>query len=346
MKIDAIVSNPPYQISLATEKTKNNAGFGTAVYPHFIDLAIKMKPSYVSMITPSRWMVKVGQGISTEWVDKMIDCNHFLMIKDYLDATACFNNVEIKGGVNYFLFSDLYDGKCNYSLIQNGIEYSRTEYLNGQKLGVVLRDPMGLNIITKIILIEGNYFDINSFSFMVSPKHYFDRDELLSSNWTGYSKECDSEHTIKYYVNRNLDKKGFGWVTIQDIPKGHSTIPLHKVYIPKAGGSGTDPYVLGTPFYGEPNSVCSYTYLVLGYDNNRHNFSEKECLNMISYIKTRFFRYLVSLKKKTQDNTRDVFQFVPIQDFSKSWTDDELYKKYHLTQAEIEYIESLIKPLI
>ena len=100
MKIDAIVSNPPYQISLATEKTKNNAGFGTAVYPHFIDLAIKMKPSYVSMITPSRWMVKVGQGISTEWVDKMIDCNHFLMIKDYLDATACFNNVEIKGGVN------------------------------------------------------------------------------------------------------------------------------------------------------------------------------------------------------------------------------------------------------
>ena len=91
---------------------------------------------------------------------------------------------------------------------------------------------------------------------------------------------------------------------------------------------------------------CNYTYLVLGYDNNRHNFSEKECLNMISYIKTRFFRYLVSLKKKTQDNPRDVFQFVPIQDFSKSWTDDELYKKYHLTQAEIEYIESLIKPLI
>jgi site-specific DNA-methyltransferase (adenine-specific) len=84
---------------------------------------------------------------------------------------------------------------------------------------------------------------------------------------------------------------------------------------------------------------------VIGYDKDRHNLSEIECKNMISYIKTRFFRYLVSIKKKTQDNPRDVFQFVPLQDFSKPWTDAELYTKYGLTDEEIAFIESMIKPM-
>ena len=142
-----------------------------------------------------------------------------------------------------------------------------------------------------------------------------------------------------------MESTGFAWIQYDDIPKGYDAIPLHKVYIPKAGGSGNDPYVLGKPFYGEPNSVCSLTYLVIGYDSKIHNLNKEECLNIISYIKTRFFRYLVSIKKKTQDNPRDVFQFVPLQDFSKSWTDEELYKKYNLTAEEIQFIESMIKPM-
>ena len=94
--------------------------------------------------------------------------------------------------------------------------------------------------------------------------------------------------------------------------------------------------ILGKPFYGEPNSVCSQTYLVIGYDPERHNFSKGECENIISYIKTRFFRYLVSIKKKTQNGPRGVYQFVPLQDFSKPWTDAELYEKYNLSQEEIQ----------
>ena len=120
---------------------------------------------------------------------------------------------------------------------------------------------------------------------------------------------------------------------------------MHKVYIPAAGGSGTDTQVLGYPFYGEPNSVCSQTYLVIGYDPEKHNFTKQECENIITYIKTRFFRYLVSIKKKTQNGPRGVYQFVPMQDFSKPWTDEELYKKYNLTQEEIDFIESMIKPM-
>ena len=147
------------------------------------------------------------------------------------------------------------------------------------------------------------------------------------------------------YVNKRLESSGYGWIKETEVPKCQSTIPLHKIYIPKSGGSGTDAVILGTPFYGEPNSVCSYTYLVIGYNAETHNFSHEECMNIITYIKSRFFRYLVSIKKKTQDNPRDVFQFVPMQDFSHPWTDEELYEKYSLDHFEREYIESSIKPM-
>ena len=122
-----------------------------------------------------------------------------------------------------------------------------------------------------------------------------------------------------------------------------------------AGGTGNDSQILGLPFYGEPNSVCSYTYLVIGYDKVSHNFSKQECLNILSYIKTKFFRYMVSIKKKTQNTTRDLFQFVPLQDFTSAsdidWSqsvsdiDRQLYAKYGLSDEEIAFIEKMIKPM-
>lgn len=132
---------------------------------------------------------------------------------------------------------------------------------------------------------------------------------------------------------------------MSDIPKNHNVIPMIKIYISKAYGAGEGfPHqILGVPFLGERNSVCTDTYLVIRPENGFA--SEAECNNAISYIKTRFFRYLVSVKKKTQDAARDVYQFVPLQDFSKSWTDEELYNKYNLDLFERQYIESMIKPM-
>ena len=120
---------------------------------------------------------------------------------------------------------------------------------------------------------------------------------------------------------------------------------MNKVYLPKAGGSGNDPIVLGHPFLGEADSVCSQTYILIGYIPQKHQFTKEQCENIISYISTRFVRYLISIKKKTQDVTSASFQFVPVQDWSKPWTDSELYKKYNLSQSEIEHIEGHIKPL-
>ena len=143
-------------------------------------------------------------------------------------------------------------------------------------------------------------------------------------------------------INR---KRTIRWNSNSQLPKNKRTKDLHKVYIPAAGGSGYDDIILGKPFYGEPNSVCSQTFLVIGYDPVKHNLSEEECQNIIKYIQTRFFRYLVSIKKKTQNGPRGVYQFVPLQDFSRSWTDEKLYAKYGLDDKEIAFIESMIRPI-
>lgn len=355
MKFKAVVGNPPYQEKKSSELTINNGAFATAIYPYFIDLAIEVNPTYISMITPSRWMTRVGQGISDNWVDKMLGGFHYMVMHDYLDANECFSKVEIKGGINYFLYKQSYKGKCDYFLHNNGqIDEIKTQ-LDPIGSGVVIRDSKALSIVEKIVKKEGEYFKGETFSSMVSPKHFFDRDEVLSSNWTGYNHEEDSDHNIKLYVNKRIDSNGFGWVSKDIIPKNQQVVKYNKVFIPKAGGSGNDPIVLGKPFYGEPNSVCSYTYLVIGYNQDKHLLNKEDCDNIIKYIRSRFFRYLVSIKKKTQDNPRDVFQFVPLQDFTSSsdidWSqsvadiDRRLYKKYGLDKEEIDFIERTIKPM-
>lgn len=346
MKFDVIISNPPYHLSVGN--TSGNSSKAKAIYHHFISKAIQLNPNYLIMITPSRWMTRSTEGISDEWVDTILNDNHIMIMHDFLDAALCFPGVEIKGGVNYFLWSKNKIDKCHYYLhTTNNDVIENYDYLNASNTGIVIRDITALSIIEHVKNVDSKYLEQENqnFSYLVSPKDFFTNKQKLTSSWNGYSKEKTKDYSIKYYINKNMHKADFGWVKINDIPKNTASIKLHKIYIPAAGGSGTDSQVLGYPFYGEPNSVCSQTYLVVGYDPQKHNFTKQECENIISYIKTRFFRYLVSIKKKTQNGPRGVYQFVPMQDFSMPWTDEELYKKYNLSQEEIDFIESMIKPM-
>ena len=344
MKFDVIIGNPPYQMTFGIEG--GNSSNAKSIYNLFIDSAIKLNPKYVCMITPSRWMTKTAQGIPEVWVDDMLNSNKFKIIHDFENVSDCFPGISLTGGVNYFLWDKDYKGKCQYFFHQSSnnkvIEWY--DYLDAKGAGIVIRDPQAYSILEKIELQDGKYYnDIDcNFSGLVSAKHFFDNSELLTSNWTGYKDKKDDVYDIKYYVNVNRERT-FRWISINQLPKNRGTKDLHKVFIPAANGSMD--YVLGKPFYGEPNSVCSQTFLVIGYDPVKHLFTESECKNIISYIHTRFFRYLVSIKKKTQNGPRGVYQFVPLQDFSKPWTDEELYAKYGLTEEEIEFIESMIKPM-
>ena len=339
MKLDAIVGNPPYQVM-----DKGDCTSSTAIYPRFIDLSCRINANYLSLITPSRWMTKQGRGLSEEWADDILNSNHFHYIRDYLNASECFPGVEIKGGICYFLYESRYNGKCHYVILQNGEMTSKDCYLN--EWGMVIRDGKAESILKKVSKVEGlDYYLNNSFASIVCARHQFDQGVQLSTSWRGFVSEKDTNHNIKCYLNKQLLSSGYGWVSISDIPKNHAAIDMHKIFISKAYGAGDGfPHqILGVPFYGEPNSVCTDTYIVIRKEKGF--VSREETENVISYIKTRLFRYLVFIKKKTQDAARDVYQFVPLQDFNKPWTDEELYKKYNLTDEEIAFIESMIKPM-
>ena len=319
MQFDVIIGNPPYQMSFGIEG--GNSSNAKSIYNLFIDQAIKVSPKYLVMITPSRWMTKTAQGIPEDWVDKMIKCNRFRIMHDFENSNDCFPNVSIMGGVNYFLWDAQYSGKCRYIFHpeNNAQTIQREDFLDSKSAGIVVRNPKVYSLLDKIEIIEGHYYKETDdiFSGLVSPKHYFDDSVFLTSNWHGYKETKDSECGIKYYLNIERERT-FRWISYRQLPKNKATKDLHKVFIPAANGS-TD-IVLGKPFYGEPGSVCSQTFLVIGFSATKHNFSRLQCENIISYIKTKFFRFLVSIKKKTQNGPRGVYQFVPLQDFSHPWT--------------------------
>lgn len=351
---DVALGNPPYQDNQASDDNRINRAFASAIYPSIINVSRGLNTKYISMITPSRWMTKTGQGVSPEWVDEMIATNHFMIINDFYDALNCFKNVEIKGGVSYFLYNKEYDGKCMYSLHQNGINSSNYDYLNALSAGIVIRDTMAPRIIKKLMAIEGENYINNSFSKYVGPQHFFDKNGLLTTSWRGFKLQRDEEYSIKYYLNRQVLSDGEAWIKLADIPKNADALNQHKIFLSKAynGGDSFPHQIIGKAFYGEPNSVCSQTYLIIGYDAN---FTKTICEHIISYMKTRFFRYMVFIKKKTQDNPSSVFQFVPLQDFTINsdidWSkpipevDKQLYSKYGLTEDEIDFIETMIKPM-
>jgi len=330
-EFDVIIGNPPYQKGL---------------YHRFISVAIALNPHYLVMITPSRWMTKQSEGIPREWVDELLYSNHFRVIHDFEKSEDCFPGVLVTGGVSYFLYDRDYYGKCDYfyHFAKDIKVVSRNDYLDAKSAGIVIRDPQAYSIIEKITAIEGNYYlkKSDNFSGLVSPKDFYSNKKKLTSSWRGYSKKKDDVHYIKCFLNDSIHNIAFGWVKESDIPKNIETKEFHRVYIPAANNSTRR--ILGQPFYGEPNSVCSQTYLVIGY-NSMHRLTEVQCDNIITYIRTKFFRYLVSIKKKTQNGPRSVYQFVPLQDFSKPWTDEELYRKYNLSEEEIAFIESAIRPL-
>ena len=148
----------------------------------------------------------------------------------------------------------------------------------------------------------------------------------------------EGKYTTRLYHIENQKRK-IEYINGAVITKNKADIDAYKVFIPTASGSGNDPYVLGSPEFAPKNSVCSQSFLYAAFE------TEEEAKNFISYLQTKFFRILVSAAKVTQSAAKRVYRFVPLQDFSKKWNDKTLYKKYDLTDEEIEFIESMIKPM-
>jgi site-specific DNA-methyltransferase (adenine-specific) len=329
MKFDVIIGNPPYQLN----DGGGNGASAKPIYQLFISQAKKLNPKYLTMITPSRWFTG-GKGLD-EFRDEMLHDNHLRIIHDFPKASDCFNGVQIKGGVSYFLWSRDSEGQCTvYSHDGDVVSAPSTRPLLENDCDTFIRYNEAISILHKVAS-----FGEPSMEDKVSSRMPFGLPNTYKGN-----KHKSTDTDLQIYVSGNdRDIRGtVAYVPKNKVTKGQEMIPWHKVYISKAG-SGSDDFphpILTKPFYGAPNTVCNESYLVIGSFT-----TEDQCKNVMSYISTRFFRFLVLLKKNSQNAPKGVYHLVPQQDFSMPWTDEMLYQKYHLSQKEIEFIESMIKPM-
>ncbi|WP_201353742.1 Eco57I restriction-modification methylase domain-containing protein [Hydrogenimonas urashimensis] len=320
MKFDVIVGNPPYQLS--------DSGYGTSakpIYHKFVQQAKKLKPRYLTMIIPARWF-SGGKGLDS-FREEMLTDNRIREIHDFPDATHVFPGVQIKGGVCYFLWKRDEPGLCKvFSYSKDNTPSVMERPLLEDGADTFIRYNEAIPILKKVREKKEP-----SLMSQISSRKPFGLDTTFKGETKPF-KDC-----IKIYQNG-----GIGYIGIEKISKGLEYVPLYKVMIPPLG-SGSDSFphpILGQPFVAEPNSACTETYLIAGaYDN------AQEAENLKNYLKTKFLRFMVLLNKPTQHATSKVYQFAPKQDFTQEWTDEKLYSKYGLSEDEIAFIESMIRPM-
>lgn len=321
MKFDVIIGNPPYQLNDGGAQAS-----ATPLYDKFVLQAKRMNPRYLTMIIPSRWFAG-GKGLD-DFRDEMLHDNRLREIVDFPMSEDCFTGVKIEGGVCFFLWNRDNCGLCKVKTITKNKTSTLERPLLENGVNIFIRYNEAISIFKKFIK-----FNEESFSQIVSPRKPFG----LATNFTSYLKNGNNSF-IKIYGNKFTGYLSKDFI----VPRNQGWIDKYKIYISKAYGMGDLSYtqVIGQPFIGEKNSICTETYILIGPFE-----SLEETKNVLTYMKTKFFRFMVSLIKNTQDCTQKVYQFVPMQDFSKPWSDEKLYKKYNLTQEEIDFIESMIKPM-
>jgi hypothetical protein len=325
MKFDVIISNPPYQLSDGGDAAENARTRGGAIpiYHKFVEQAKKMNPRYLSMIIPSRYFTG-GRGLD-KFRNEMLTDTRIRTIYDFIDASECFPGVDIKGGVHYFLWERDYKGDCTiHTHANNKVTSVSTRPLLEEGAGVFIRFNEAISIFRKI-----RKYNERSFNIIISSAKPFG----LRTFFKG--KDNPFPDAVKIYQNR-----GIGYINRNDVLENKQWIDKYKILVPYAVGSGDSKTDLIKPIYAEPGTCCTETYLVIGATNN-----SKEAMNIISYIQTKFFHFTLTLKKNTQHATKGAYEFVPIQNFDESWTDEKLYKKYNLTNDEIDYIETMIRPM-
>lgn len=331
MKFDTILGNPPYQ-------RNDGGGMGSsapAIYNYFVDTARNLSTQYICIITPSRWFTG-GRGLD-EFRDNMLNDNHVRILHDYPDASDCFPGVEIKGGVSYFLRNRFEDGLCTV-VTHKGNNINMVERpMREQNAEVFIRDSRIIDILRKVQKLNEQ-----SFSDIISANDPFGYDIRENNSYKRVKPDfslAPFDGSIEFYYN-GWRKNGVGYIKRETVRKNVEWIDYYKVLIPKAWGVGDSKTDWITPFIVEPGSCCTETYLVIGpYEN------KQVAENIVSYMQTKLFHLLVSIVKITQNAMQKAYSFVPMQDFSKPWTDAELYKKYGLTDDEIIFIESMIKPI-
>lgn len=330
VKINAIVGNPPYQVM--------DGGAGVSakpVYNEFVNIARTLSPNYISMIMPAKWYTD-GKGLET-FRSEMLNDKRLFKLVDFTDSRDCFVNVDIAGGICYFLWNKHYSGLCKF--VSNHQGQTKVFDRNLAECENFIRHIEAISIIEKV-KSKNKYGFYNE---KVSTRKPFG----LSTN----DLPLDSGDIVLVYNG------GKGFYKSSLITKGIDIIPKWKVIISRltaehAGQADKEgrKRVLSSLNYLRPNEICTETYLVVDAMDK-----EEEVTFLINYLKTRLVRFLISQLASTQQMTKEKFAFVPLQDFTSTsdidWSqsvadiDRQLYAKYGLTEDEVAFIESMIKPM-
>lgn len=338
MKFKAIVGNPPYQ-----EVDGGGGSSAKPIYDKFVGVASLVKPSFVSMIMPSRWMTG-GKGLD-DFRSSMLSNHHIRILHDYLNASDCFSNVAIEGGICYFLIDCFNEGPCQFiSHTSNGVS-SVERYLDDNDSDVVVRDAGALSILSKVVNKSKHYFS----------EKVLARNPFSISNYEPQISTVPTPNGIKIF-GRFEGGRDIRYLPIDFIPsKGEDVMHSWKVFISKADGAAGQlgnpipARIIGQGVVGDTKTICSETFLAIAPFT-----SELEANNVVTYCRTKFFRFMVGIRK-LKNMTRDTYKFVPMQNFTEGsdidWSksvaeiDAQLYAKYNLSDEEIAFIESMIKPM-
>ena len=322
MTFDVIIGNPPYQL----EDGGGRDSAAIPLYNKFVTQAKKLSPHFMIMIIPARWY-SGGRGLD-DFRDQMINDMRIKELCDFPETNDCFPGLNIRGGICYFLWDRDYHGKCKITNFIKGEKSEAVRYLKEKDCPILIRYNQSISILHKVQNLKEQ-----TFNHFVSVSRPFG----MRSIFTQFVLHKDERNYIRLY--RFGDN---GYVSIDKITNNNQLVNQYKVIVSKASPGGDEyPHsIVSTPIISEPNSVCTETYLVIKAVSSR-----EQAVNLITYIKTRFFRFMMSLVKNTQNISRGSYMFVPLQNFSKPWTDEELYKKYGLTDEEIQFIESMIRPM-
>lgn len=321
MQFDVIVSNPPYQLGA------HGTNRDIPIYNRFVEQAKRLNPRYITMIIPSRWMTS-GLGL-TEFRRAMLADRRITRLVDYPVASEVFPGVEVKGGVCYFLWEREADSDCAVTTVRGSERVGPVSRRLGE-FDVFVRDSRAISILHKVLRKkEPSIMDMLS----------VDKEFGWTSNFDGYHRAQKPGDVRIYYIGRA--KRSMGWISRSRIGKSPELVDRWKVMVPKAYGAGEAiPHqILGQPFVAPKPSVCTQSYLFF------YVGSKVAAESVESYVRTRFFRFLVSLRKITQDATRSTYTWVPQQDWKRKWTDEDLYVKYGISRSETAYIETMVRPM-
>ena len=330
MKFDAIVGNPPYQ-----EMDGGGKGYSAKpVYNYFVGEAKAIEPHYISMITPSRWF-SGGKGLD-DFRAEMLQDKHLRKIVDYADNEALFSNVSIVGGVNYFLWDSSYNGDCEVTSIrgENAVTLNRdlSEY------DIFIRNNNALQLIRRMEASSDRKMDD-----VVYPRNVFG----ISSDLRGQDNK-DEKHQIALFSSQKSNSMAMSYISGDEVQKQHELIGKYKVImgkvVPRGGEVGVDPSVgyrvTSTLQVLSPGSVFTDSYLLLAAFD-----SKAEAIHFAEYMCLKFPRFLLHETYSSMNISKQNFRFVPFLDYSKEWTDKELFERYGCNEEEISMIESIIRPM-